>query len=234
MTWPSVRHEQRPSRWRQWVERPEHLIFRQLTFQLHLWIGAAAAAWLLVMSLTGSVLVFRDQIARVISIEWVFRLHRSLLAGAPGQIVNAAGAASVIVLCVTGAVIWWPGRAHWRRSLTIEWRARFPRISWDAHSALGFWFFLFVLMWGVSGLYLSRAQMFDVLYRLDPADRITDRVLFALSALHFGRFNMATQITWAILGSVPAMLAITGLFICCRRVIFGKPSNPKHASVSRS
>jgi uncharacterized iron-regulated membrane protein len=198
-----------------------------------LWVGAAAAAWLLVMSLTGSVLVFRQQIAGFIPVEWVFRLHRSLLAGALGQNVNAAGAASVIVLCATGAVIWWPGRAHWRRSLTIEWRARFPRISWDAHSALGFWFFVFVLMWGLSGLYLSRAQMFDVFYRLDPGDRITDRVLFMLAALHFGRFNMATQITWAILGSVPAILAFTGVFICCRRVMFRKPSNPKHTSVPR-
>jgi uncharacterized iron-regulated membrane protein len=31
--------------------------------------------------------------------------------------------------------------------------AHFARISWDLHSALGFWCFVFVLVWGVSGIY---------------------------------------------------------------------------------
>jgi len=83
-------------------------------------------------------------------------------------------------------------------------------------------------MWGVSGLYLSRPQLFDLLYELDPRDRMTDRVLFTLTTLHFGRFSLATQIIWAVIGLVSAVLAFTGVFIGCRRVMFHKPSHPKH------
>jgi len=216
--------------WRKWVERPEQLRLRQIIFQLHLWIGAIAGGWMLVMSASGSVLVFRDQLASMPGLDTLLLLHTSLLIGPAGRAVNAVGALALIVLCATGAVIWWPGRAHWRRSLTIEWRANFPRVSWDTHSALGFWLLLFVLMWGVSGLYLSRPQLFDALYYLDPQDRMADRVLFTLTTLHFGRFNLAGQIIWALVGPVPAVLAFTGVFICCRRVMFHKPSNPKHAA----
>jgi hypothetical protein len=61
---------------------------------------------------------------------------------------------------------------------------------------------------------------------MDPADRVTDQVLFWLSELHFGRFDALTKAVWAILGLVPAVLAFTGTFVCCRRVIYKKPSNP--------
>jgi uncharacterized iron-regulated membrane protein len=216
--------------WRKWVERPEQLRPRQFIFQTHLWIGAIAGGWMLVMSLSGSVLVFRDQLASMPGLDTLLFLHTSLLMGPAGRVINAIGALALIALCATGAVIWWPGRAHWRRSLKIEWRANFPRISWDTHSALGFWLLLFVLMWGVSGLYLSRPQFFDLLYRLDPQDRVTDPVLFALTTLHFGRYNLAAQMIWALVGLVPAVLAFTGVFICCRRVMFHKPSSPKQAS----
>jgi uncharacterized iron-regulated membrane protein len=178
------------------------------------------------MSLSGSVLVFRDQLSLVVPIEWLVNLHVSLLGGPSGHFVNALGALSLIVLTLSGAMIWWPGRRHWRRSLKIEWRARFPRITWDTHSALGFWFLPFVGLWSVSGLYLAAPHVFEFLYRLDPADRVADRVLFAMAALHFGRFNLVTQVIWATVGVVPAILAFTGVFICCRRVIFKKPSNP--------
>jgi uncharacterized iron-regulated membrane protein len=199
---------------------------RQWLFQLHFWVGVALGAWVLLMSLSGSVLVFRDQLSSRVPMNWVVNLHEDLLGGPPGHGVNAFGALLLLLVTLTGAAIWWPGRKHWRRSLAIEWRARFPRISWDAHSALGFWFLPFVGMWAVSGLYLAAPRLFDVVYRIDPRDRVADRILFALAALHFGRFDVFTQVIWAVVGLVPGLLAFTGIFICCRRVIFKKPSNP--------
>ncbi len=163
------------------------------------------------------------------------RLHNALfqihffvgaLAGGTGRIVNGVGAASLTLLCLTGAVIRWHGVKHWRRSLTVSWGAHFARISWDLHSALGFWCFLFVFLWGLSGIYFAFPRWFDVLFLLDPADRVTDQALFWLSALHFGRFDSFTKAVWAVMGLVPAVLAFTGTFICCRRVIYKKPSNP--------
>lgn len=216
--------------WQEWLDHPEHVWLRQIAFQAHFWIGTLAAAYILMMSLSGSIIVFRNDLPSTPFIEWLVRLHGHLALGGSADAIVGIGAATLIVLSVTGIVIWWPGRAYWRRSLTIAWRARLPRITWDAHSALGFWFLVFVTMWGVSGLTLSQPQLFEAFLRFDPQDRVVDRVLFALAQLHFGRFNLLTKVTWAVVGLVPALLAVTGVFICCRRVILKKPSNPKQAA----
>jgi uncharacterized iron-regulated membrane protein len=207
------------------MERPEKVWMRQLIFQVHLWLGAFVTAYVLLMSLSGSVIVFRNELSPIISIEWLVRLHRRPLPGYAGDIVNALGACSLLVLCFTGAVVWWPGRAYWRRSLSVEWRARGPRISWDAHSAFGFWFLIFVVLWGVSGLYLTQPRLFEGI--------LSEQLLFVLAELHFGRFNRVTEVMWAASGLVPALLALTGLFIFCRRCLLRLPSNPKHVVLPR-
>ena len=46
-------------------------------------------------------------------------LHFDLLAGRTGRVVNGAGALLLLVLCVTGVVIWWPGIANWRRGFVV-------------------------------------------------------------------------------------------------------------------
>ena len=185
-----------------------------------------AGAYLTLKSITGSILVFENELPPWRSVEWLLKLHTSLLAGSIGLWVNGIGGGCLTLLCVTGAIIWWPGIKFWRRSLQVNWRANFPRMNWDVHSAVGFWCFPFILLWGISAFYFAFPQVFSILLVLDPADRITDQWLFWLSELHFGRFNRVTKALWAVLGLVPGVLAYTGTFICCRRVIFKKPSNP--------
>jgi uncharacterized iron-regulated membrane protein len=212
--------------WQRWAKQPQTLWVHNALFQLHFWIGATAGLYLSFMGITGSVIVFRNELSRWFSVEWIVRLHSNLLAGEVGRFVNGIGAISLTSLAVTGAMIWWPGMKFWRRSLTVNWRSNFPRINWDLHSALGFWAFFFVLLWGISGIYFTFPEWFSPLFLLDPADRFTDRGLLWLSQLHFGRFNLFTEALWALLGLTPAVLAFTGTFICCRRVIYKKPSNP--------
>lgn len=214
------------SGWQRWLEQPQKLWLHNAVFQTHFTVGALAGVYVGLMSVTGSIIVYRDELSRWASAEWIVKLHTTLLAGQTGRFVNGIGAASLTLLCLTGAIIWWPGVKHWRRSLTVSWEAHFARINWDLHSALGFWCFLFVLLWGVSGTYFAFPRWFDALFLLDPTDRFTDQALYWLSELHFGRFDSFTKALWAILGLVPAVLAFTGTFICCRRMIFKKPSNP--------
>jgi len=177
------------------------------------------------MSLSGAAIVFRNEVSGTFSLEWLVRLHSQLLVGDIGRIMNGIGATSVTLLCLTGMVIWWPGIKHWRRSLMVSWRAHFPRNSWDLHSALGFWCLPFVSLWGISGIYLSLPQSFNVLFLIDRGDRFADSALFWLSQLHFGRFGLFAEIVWSLVGLVPATLAFTGVFVCCRRVFYKKPSN---------
>ena len=214
------------SGWQQWLEQPQKMWLHNAVFQIHLMLGAVAGVYLAFMSLTGSMIVYRNELSQWPSMRWMVTLHTTLLAGAAGRMLNGIGGACLTLVCLTGAIIWWPGVQHWRRSLTVSWGAHFARVNWDLHSALGFWCFLFVLLWGVSGVYFAFPNWFDALLLLDPADRVTDAALFWLSELHFGRFDSFTKALWAVMGLVPAALAFTGTFICCRRIIYKKQSNP--------
>ena len=138
-------------------------------FQIHFWIGAAVGAYILLMGVSGSLLVFHRDFADRSPYSGSSIFMRICWPDPMGRLVNGIGALSLVLLCVTGAVIWWPGINHWRRSLTVDLGARFPRLNWDFHSALGFWGFGFVLMWGVSAVYLVFPRWFDALLLLDPA-----------------------------------------------------------------
>ena len=82
-------------------------------------------------------------------------LHDNLLAGPTGRKVNGVGALAVLVLAVTGLVIWWPGIKTWRRSLTLHRGVGWKRLIWELHSMIGFWSFGFILIFVVSGIYLA-------------------------------------------------------------------------------
>jgi uncharacterized iron-regulated membrane protein len=189
-------------------------------------VGAIGSAYIVLMSITGSIVVWQAQLYKVVPIEWLVKAHDNLLAGSRGRIVNGIGGACLVALCLTGAVIWWPGVKNWRRSLTVQWGAHIGRVSWDLHSAVGFWLFPLILVWGLTGIYFAFPALVNPLFRLDPSDRYTDAGLYGLSQLHFGRFGWLAEVVWSIVGLAPAVLAFTGLFICCRRMIYRKPSNP--------
>ncbi len=221
------RHPEILTAWQQWLQHPERFWVRKVLFQIHLWVGAGVGLYVVLMSVTGSIIVFRDELSRWFSVGWLVNLHENLLLGEKGRLVNGVGAICVTTACVTGAIIWWPGLKNWRRSLKVSWGSRFARFTWDTHSALGFWFFFFILMWGISGIYFSIPQAFNGPASLiDPGDKYADRILSVLAQLHFGRFGWYTEALWVVLGLVPAFLALTGVFVCCHRMIFHRSSNP--------
>ena len=154
----------------------------------------------------------RPMPARIVS--WLADLHDNLLSGLTGRTLNGIGAALLVMMSMTGAVLWWPGIRNWRRALKINWRARFPRLNWDLHSAIGFWCFLFALIWGVSGIYLCLPGVLDAV--------LSSEVRLWFTRLHFGRFNRATEAVWTLLGLAPALLAVTGALMWWHRVLSKK------------
>ena len=277
------------SPWQRVVHRPQQLWLRKAFFQIHLWTGIAVMLYVAVISVSGSAIVYRRELAtdrlhrRLISagsgrprmtieelkphvsrvypsdeilnifetdepdqpdlvvlqhrrtrltrlfdpytgadlggrrsgmdraLGWLTDLHDNLLSGLTGRIVNGIGAFCVTLLAFTGAVVWWPGIKNWRRSLTILPRARFARFNWGLHSAVGFWCFLFVLIWGISGIALCFPGM------LNPV--LSAEFRYWIVRLHFGRFNGATKALWTILGLAPALLAATGALMWWNRVL---------------
>jgi uncharacterized iron-regulated membrane protein len=282
---------------------------RRALFQVHLWIGIGLGAYILVICLSGSVLVYRNELYGRFaptpvfvttsgprmsqeeltataerayagfavtnfypgrepnqaveiylqrgSVTWqrnfdpysgrdlgnsipagfrltalLLDLHDNLLSGDIGRRVNAVAAMLVLVLAATGAVVWWPGIKHWRRSLTVALKPK-QRLLWRLHSALGFWFVGFVVMWGLSGLYLSYPQPFatavERLEPIEPAYRLGERLLYWLGYSHFGRFggripgcgptcNTTMKAVWAVFGLVPVVLFVTGALVWWNRV----------------
>jgi uncharacterized iron-regulated membrane protein len=87
-------------------------------------------------------------------------LHDDLLAGDTGRRVNGFGALLLVLLSLTGIVVWWPGIRRWRRSLTVHRNVGWRRFNWDLHSMVGFWMFGFIAMFAFSGAYLGNPEPF--------------------------------------------------------------------------
>jgi uncharacterized iron-regulated membrane protein len=201
--------------WQRWVRQPQRTRLRKTVFQIHLWCGIGLGLYILLISVTGSVLVYRNELyvaampapsadaaefSRPGSLYWwvsqLIELHDNLLAGPIGRTVNGIGAAAIGLTAGTGLVLWWPGRRRWRRSLTLRRGVGWKRFVWDLHSAIGFWGSAVVLVFALSGLYLCFPAVFHFLAdRLAPpsavnaGNRFVDGVLYWLAFLHFGRVD---------------------------------------------
>jgi uncharacterized iron-regulated membrane protein len=279
----------RTSLWKRWVQQPQRVWLRRALFQVHLWTGIALGLYVVMLSLTGSALVYRTEldlyfrtprataerlypgwtVVRVgervtrrnptiqVDLErgtatkerlfnpytgedlgdattpgewfvlWMARLHDELLLDREGRYINGYLSAAFTLTVLTGLVVWWPGVSRWKRSLGVKFSSGWRRINWDLHSALGFWLFLFALMWGISGFYLGVPEPFtDLVEKFsDPnaeyGERRGDIILMWLSRLHFGRWrnNEPLRAVWAIVGLVPAILFVTGVIMWWNRTL---------------
>lgn len=168
-------------------------------------------------------------------------LHDNLLGGDAGRAVNGAGALLVVLMCLSGAVIWWPGSSRWWRGMMLRRHVHWRRFIWDLHSVLGFWAFAVILMWAVSGIYLAFPSPF---YKVGDflitrgAGRVTsesiDDLIGWLVSLHFGRtFGLWVKVLWTILGLVPTALIVTGALMWWNRVLrkaMGRSGEVLHAA----
>jgi uncharacterized iron-regulated membrane protein len=230
------------------VRHPQTVWVRRALFQLHLWVGLATGVYIFVISLSGSLIVFRRELDRALCpptlivspsgrrvlslcepafISWVAEFHDHLGGGRTGLLINGLGAVAVIAMCVTGAVIWWPGRSRWRRSLTLHRGVTARRFIWDLHSALGFWVLLLIIMWAATALYFAFPGPFNALSDLlsasgeqTRASQLVDDAIVWLVRLHFGRtFGPVVETLWVLLGLAPCALFISGAIMWWNRVL---------------
>ena len=310
-----------------WLRQPQRVWLRRAIFQIHLWTGLTLGLYVVVLSVTGSALVYRGELDRLLAspraalqegaavltadelrraaagahpgwtvtevhegsyrpstggrgprrppdptativierdgqtrdrlfdpytgedlgesttrgqffVLWVVRLHDDLLLERPdGPWLNGALSLVFTLTVLSGAIVWWPGVARWRRSLGVNVTAGWRRFTWDLHSALGFWLFVFMLMWGISGWYMGMPDpLTNFVERFsDPnapyGERPGDVLLEWLPRLHFGRWRdpvwgPGLKAVWAIVGLVPAIMFASGLIMWWNRVIRRRRSTP--------
>ena len=53
--------------WGRWMRQPQRVWLRRASFQIHLWIGLAIGLYVVVLSVTGSVLVYRNELDRALA-----------------------------------------------------------------------------------------------------------------------------------------------------------------------
>jgi uncharacterized iron-regulated membrane protein len=95
-------------------------------------------------------------------VNWVHDLHLYLLLGsAHGEQVNGVGAVVLLILSITGILLWWQGLKNWSRGLLIAWRSNWRRVNFDVHHAIGFWTLGIVLWWSISGIYFAWYRQFE-------------------------------------------------------------------------
>ncbi len=223
---------------RNYVKQPQQLWLRRAMFQIHLWVGLFLVVYSVLIGVSGSILVFRQEFLRWgglnpnygtieptgpqlsfaeaaavlkekypkgrigllypprrdhpvyfanVSVDrqpramgvhpytgeivldeqpkdnWVLffaRMHFTLLLGREGAVLNGIGSFLLVARCVSGIFIWWPGIKQWVRAFVVDFRKNWKRVNWDLHNVVGFWTLLFMLMWGVTGVYLIWPQEF--------------------------------------------------------------------------
>ena len=239
-------HSTPVSTWQLWLRQPQRWWLRRALFQIHLWSGIGVGLYIFFISVTGSVLVYRNELyvaatsdAGYKAVSTLIELHDDLLAGPAGRKVNGVGAFAVLLVALTGFVLWWPGLARWKRSLTVQRGVGWRRFIWDLHSMVGFWSFAFVVIFGLSGLYLCYPDTFSALAEwIEPetahnaGQRVMDTVLYWLAFLHFGRINgiglpcsepgwcdQSVKAVWAFFGILPAVMFVTGATMWWNRVL---------------
>ena len=225
-------HRHAPS----WLRSPQRLFLRRALFQIHLWVGLIVTLYAIVIGLSGSALVFREEIERATQptlyhlapstqqtslattiqrieaarpgwrafslsgldhqdqaiallmtpqhgpptanfryvsfnphtgevlldrqrydglLGWITNLHFYLLSGHNGLLLSGWMALGLLILCLTGIVLWWPGIRRAASALILHRRHSWRRINWDLHAVIGFWTGALLLAVTFTGLYFA-------------------------------------------------------------------------------
>ncbi|HEX8491953.1 MAG TPA: PepSY-associated TM helix domain-containing protein [Pyrinomonadaceae bacterium] len=78
-------------------------------------------------------------------------LHRRLLSGATGETIIGVGGILLLLLSLSGALLWWPGRRNLARGWTIRWKNSRYRVNYDLHRIVGICAMLFLSFSAVTG-----------------------------------------------------------------------------------
>lgn len=100
-------------------------------------------------------------------------LHVDLLGGTTGHLIVGVSGLLLVMLTVTGLVLWWPRRLRaLGRALRVVWRHGSLRFNYDLHRAGGFYTTVFLLLTALTGsafvFYPTTQQIIGTLTASEP------------------------------------------------------------------
>jgi len=111
-------------------------------------------------------------------VDWVADLHVYLLAGQSGFVLNCSLAILLLIVILSGLILWWPGWSHLRRALSLSLHRGFRRLYWDFHNAAGIWALALLLIWTTTAIYfLFPAPVSRILAAVSPIRSMAPPVL---------------------------------------------------------
>ena len=101
--------------------------------------------------------------------NWIIKvhdLHVNLLTGKTGNGIVTWSTCGLLVLSLSGIILWWP-----RKVFRFEARTPLPRLNRDLHYTVGFWSFLAMFAFAVTGLGLhyQTGKLLDLLNTTESA-----------------------------------------------------------------
>ena len=93
-----------------------------------------------------------------------------------GGLILAGAGLALIVLCLSGLVLWWPGIRRMARGLRVRRGKGRYALHYDLHKVVGFAAIPFLLMWAVTGAGFELKQFEQAWYALLPGERPAEYV----------------------------------------------------------
>ena len=155
---------------------------------------AAGSGRIALHPITGQVL---GRLPRRLPPNWAWlgvvrNLHVTLLFGVTGRQVNGVLAGFLLLVNLTGMVVWWPGLRTWTKALKVDFGRTWRRVNFDLHRSAGFWTLAIVSFWGISGVYFGWSRetrtlvdrISPVVSAMPPAIRVDPQRAQARPDLH--------------------------------------------------
>jgi len=96
-------------------------------------------------------------LSRPLLMPTLFHLHRYLMTGEAGKLIIAVQGVALLLLTLTGIVVWWPKMslsAFWH-AISVRRGSNWPKFNFQLHRAAGFYTAPMLLVLAFSGIYFN-------------------------------------------------------------------------------
>jgi uncharacterized iron-regulated membrane protein len=140
--------------------------------------------------------------------------HTNLLGGHLGRVANGVGSLVMVLLSLSGAVLWL-GNLKRSRFLSKRPATDLADRARKLHRRTGVWMIIFAAVWGATGACFAFPSF---VHSLVGSSFRGEAIFGGLYAIHSGSAGgWFTKTLWAASGLLTSLLAVTGVMGLCRR-----------------